>query len=129
MAKIRHIAYRAEDPEAMAKFFIDAFEMSIAGRRDPGVIDLTDGTLNLTVLPLGMPGAPDAKGIEHIGFSAADNEAAMRNVIAAGGKERNLIQLGEVFYERKFEGPEGIVVDVGHWAGTQPVGHRDTQTG
>lgn len=121
MAKIRHIAYRAKDPEAMAKFFMDAFEMRIAQRRDPGVIDLTDGTINLTVLPLGLGGAPDAHGIEHIGFSAADNDRAMRQVLSAGAKEKNTIQLGEVHYERKFEGPEGIVVDVGQWAGTAPV--------
>lgn len=121
MAKIRHIAYRAENPEAMAKFFIDAFEMRIAQRRDPGVIDLTDGTINLTVLPLGLGGAPDAHGIEHIGFTAQDNNSAMKSVLAAGAREKNTIQLGDVHYERKFEGPEGIVVDVGLWAGTAPV--------
>ena len=51
MAKIRHLAYRAEDPEGMAKFFIEGFGMTIAQRRGHGVIDLTDGTINLTVLP------------------------------------------------------------------------------
>ena len=121
MAKNRHIAYRAENPEAMAKFFIDAFEMRIARRRDPGVIDLTDGTINLTVLPLGLGGAPDAHGIEHIGFSATDNDVAMEKVLAAGAREKNTIQLGGANYERKFVGPEGIVVDVGLWAGTAPV--------
>jgi len=121
MAKIRHIAYRAEDPEAMAKFFIEAFEMRIAQRRERGVIDLTDGTLNLTVLPLGMPGAPHARGIEHIGFSALDNDAATQQVLAAGGKEKNLLKLGDAHYEQKFEGPEGIIVDVGLWAGAASV--------
>ncbi len=29
MAKIRHIAYRAEDVDAMAKFFVDAMGMTI----------------------------------------------------------------------------------------------------
>ena len=117
MAKIRHIAYRAADPEAMAKFFIDAFEMSVAQRRDRGAIDLTDGTINVTVLPLGMQGAPNAQGIEHIGFSAADDATTIERVLAAGAKERNMLPLGGAYYEKKFEGPEGIVVDVGHWAG------------
>ena len=124
MAKIRHIAYRAENPEAIAKFFVDAFEMTVAQRRERGAIDLTDGTLNITVLPLGQPNAPTFRGIEHIGFSAEDNDEAMRKVLAAGGKEKNTIQLGAAFYESKFEGPEGIVVDVGHWAGAAPVAEK-----
>ena len=52
---------------------------------------------------------------------SAKEKPAQGQVIAAGGREKNVIQLGEVHYERKFEGPEGIVVDVGLWAGTAPV--------
>src|SRR5690349_20366253 len=111
MAKIRHIAYRVDDAEAMAKFFIDAFEMTIAQRRGAGVIDLTDGTINVSLLPRNRPGAPDHEPvIEHIGFTAADNDAAMKKVLAAGAKEKNTLQLGDAHYECKFEGPEGIVV-------------------
>ena len=46
----------------------------------------------------------------------------VRKVIGAGGRERSMLPLGGSFYEKKFEGPEGIVVDVGHWAGAAPVG-------
>ena len=53
MAKIRHIAYRVEDAEAMAKFLMEAFDLSIAQRRGEGVIDLTDGTINVSLLPIG----------------------------------------------------------------------------
>ena len=69
-----------------------------------------------------MQGAPNARGIEHVGFSASDNDEAVRKVIGAGGRERSMLPLGGSFYEKKFEGPEGIVVDVGHWAGAAPVG-------
>jgi catechol 2,3-dioxygenase-like lactoylglutathione lyase family enzyme len=126
MAKIRHIAYRVQDAEAMAKFFIEAFEMKIAQRRGEGVIDLTDGTLNISLLPLGRVGHPTTQGIEHIGFTAPDNEAAKRKVIAAGGKEQRTLDLGNANYEVKFEGPEGIIVDIGEWAGTEPVEKQDT---
>jgi catechol 2,3-dioxygenase-like lactoylglutathione lyase family enzyme len=122
MAKIRHIAYRAEDLEAMAKFFVEAFDMSVVQRRPRGAIDLTDGTLNITLLPANGPGSTGIMGIEHIGFSAADDEAAKRKIIAAGGVERNTVNLGShVHFEVKYEGPEGIVVDLGHWAGTEAV--------
>src|SRR5437764_9320041 len=33
MAKLRHIAYRADDVEAMANFFVNSFDMTIAQRR------------------------------------------------------------------------------------------------
>jgi hypothetical protein len=26
-----------------------------------------------------------------------------------------------VYYEAKFKTPEGLIIDVGHWAGTSPV--------
>jgi hypothetical protein len=29
--------------------------------------------------------------------------------------------LGTAYYEDKFEGPEGIIVDIGHWVGAAPL--------
>lgn len=125
MAKIRHIAYRAEDVEAMAKFFVEAFEMSVVQHRGTGVVDLSDGTINITLLPMSLAAARGQEarpGIEHIGFTVADDEEARRRVAAAGGREMNTVHLGsEVHFEVKFQGPEGIVVDVGHWIGAAPI--------
>ena len=122
MAKIRHIAYRAEDPEAMAKFFVEGFDMSVVQRRPRGAIDLSDGTLNITLLPANGPGNTGIMGIEHIGFTATDDDAAKRQIVAAGGVEKNTVNLGShVHFEVKYDGPEGIVVDIGHWAGTASV--------
>jgi hypothetical protein len=121
MAKIRHIAYRAEDTDAMAKFFVEAFEMEIAQHRPNGAIDLTDGTLNITILPANGPGASGNIGIDHMGFTVADEVEATRMVEAAGGRESAAVNLGGAFYEKKFVGPEGIVVDVGHWVATAPI--------
>ena len=52
MAKIRHIAYRATDVDAMAKFFVDAMGMKMIQKRKNNAIDLSDGSVNITVLPL-----------------------------------------------------------------------------
>lgn len=124
MPKIRHIAYRAEDVETMASFFVNAFEMEVVERRPTGAIDVSDGTINITVLPL-MTGrahdAPVRPGIDHIGFSTLDEAGAKRLVQAAGGKEMQTLNLEGAHFEVKFQGPEGIVVDIGNWAGTAPV--------
>jgi catechol 2,3-dioxygenase-like lactoylglutathione lyase family enzyme len=127
MPKIRHIAYRAEDPEAMVKFFVEGCEMEVAERRSTGAIDLTDGTLNITILPMSRhaAGRPVVAGIEHMGFTAEDNDAAKERILAAGATELNTIDFDGAHFEVKFQGPEGIVVDLGHWIGAAPVGEPE----
>ena len=74
MAKIRHIAYRAADVDAMAKFFVDAMGMTIKQKRKNTAVDLTDGTTNITVLPLtaGRPGSePGHAGIGEVPVAAS----------------------------------------------------------
>jgi len=125
MAKIRHIAYRATDVDAMAKFFVDAMGMKMIQKRKNNAIDLSDGSVNITVLPL-RAGTPDGEatklpGIDHIGFTAENDQEAFRMLDAAGAKKAGAINLGTAYYEDKFVGPEGIVIDVGHWQGAAPV--------
>jgi len=124
VAKIRHIAYRVEDIEAMAEFFVKGFEMQIVERRSSGAVDLSDGVINVTLLPAGTPVSPGeaSHGIGHIGFTVEDEEAAKRRLVAAGAEEARTIRNDTAHYEVKFTGPEGIVVDIGHWAGTAPIG-------
>jgi hypothetical protein len=117
MGKLRHIAYRVDDPEALARFFVEALEMEIVQRRG-SAIDLSDGTINITVLP-SMDGH---HGIDHIGFTVTDEAASRDSLLAAGASEMTTLQLGSsANYEVKFRGPEGIVVDLGHWAGTASI--------
>jgi catechol 2,3-dioxygenase-like lactoylglutathione lyase family enzyme len=125
MAKIRHIAYRAADVEGMANFFVNSLEMKITQRRKNGAIDLSDGTINITVLPMlqaGPNGEAPRQGVDHIGFTVEDEEKAFRVLEDAGARKIATIQLGSAaHYEAKFQGPEGIVVDVGNWIGTEPI--------
>jgi catechol 2,3-dioxygenase-like lactoylglutathione lyase family enzyme len=122
MAKIRHIAYRAADVDAMARFFVDAMGMTMKQKRKNNAIDLTDGTVNITVLPLTGTGMPDRRpGIDHIGFTAENDQETFRMLEAAGAKKAGAVNLGTAYYEDKFMGPEGIIVDVGHWVGAAPI--------
>jgi catechol 2,3-dioxygenase-like lactoylglutathione lyase family enzyme len=125
MPKLRHIAYRADDVEGMAQFFVGGFEMEIVQRRTNGAIDLSDGSMNITILPAAMPrgdGLPPNRGIDHLGFTVEDEDVVRERVLAAGGREMATVDLGgAAHYEVKFEGPEGIVVDFGHWIGAAPI--------
>lgn len=130
MGKIRHIAYRVADVEGMANFFVSALGMTITERRHNRAVDLSDGTINITVLPMLQPGpngeAPH-QGIDHIGFAVEDEEKAFRILEDAGARKIATIELGSpAHYEAKFQGPEGIVVDIGNWVGTEPVGAKKT---
>lgn len=126
MGKIRHIAYRSADVEGMANFFVNALEMKVTQRRKNGAIDLSDGTVNITVLPLRGTGMPDrSPGLDHIGFTVENEAESNRLLESNGAKKIATIELGSAaHYEVKYKGPEGIVVDIGHWVGTAPIGDK-----
>ena len=90
MPKIRHIAYRANDVKAMANFFTSALSMTIVQRRKNGAIDLSDGTMNITLLPSAgrrTDGAPQKQGIDHIGFTVENEEETSQRLESAGAKK------------------------------------------
>ncbi len=128
MAKIRHIAIRSDDVEATAAFFQEVFGLQLVQRRDHGPIDLSDGDVNITLLPTTMRGRTMPAGFEHIGFSVEDNDATKERLLQAGAVELNPVALGGVYYESKYRLPEGLVVDVGHWCGTSPLPSKETTT-
>jgi catechol 2,3-dioxygenase-like lactoylglutathione lyase family enzyme len=123
MGKIRHIAIRCQDAEKTAQWLQDALELQFVQRRDSGAIDLSDGDVNITLLPLslGTGDRPARPGFDHIGLTVTDDAQAREKLLRAGAQELNPIGLGDVYYEAKFKSPEGLVIDVGHWAGTSPI--------
>lgn len=121
MAKIRHIAIRCADVEATARVFQQVFDLELVQRRDHGPIDLSDGDVNITLLPTTMRGEIRPAGFEHIGFSVEDADATRERLRAVGAAELNPVALGDAYYESKYRLPEGLVIDVGHWRGTSPL--------
>ncbi len=116
VAKIRHIALRAMDVEAIARFFVNVFGMTIAYRRKNGSIDLSDGTINLAILPLRLSG--QRPGFDHIGFAVEDEDKACQHLEAAGA--RNIGTTVDP-HQVKFRCPEGFEVEVGEWSGAAPI--------
>jgi catechol 2,3-dioxygenase-like lactoylglutathione lyase family enzyme len=116
VAKIRHIALRATDVEAIASFFVNVFGMTIAYRRKNGSIDLSDGTINLAILPLRLSG--QRPGFDHIGFAVEDEDEACQHLEAAGAHN-----IGTTVdpHQVKFRCPEGFEVEVGEWSGAAPI--------
>jgi catechol 2,3-dioxygenase-like lactoylglutathione lyase family enzyme len=88
MAEVRHISYRAEDVDAMAKFFVDAMGMTVVQKRKDNSIDLSDGSVNIAILPLAANRSRRA-GLDHIGFSAEDGQEQIRRMEAAGATEES----------------------------------------
>jgi catechol 2,3-dioxygenase-like lactoylglutathione lyase family enzyme len=116
LAKIRHIALRAMDVEATAGFFVNVFGMTIANRRKNGSVDLSDGTINLAILPLNLTG--QRPGFDHIGFAVEDEDKACQSLVGTGA--RNIGTTVDP-HQVKFRCPEGFEVEVGEWSGAAPL--------
>ena len=70
MARIKHIAMITLDPDRMARFYTEVMGLEILHRGDNGAVFLTDGYLNLALLPNRAEGKPN--GINHFGFEVED---------------------------------------------------------
>jgi len=130
MAKLRHIAIAAEDPDAMADFYVKAFDFKIVRSNDGPLAyghHLTDGTIDLAILrfktdQLGK--GLDYAGLHHFGILVEDVETAAKKLEGLGGKHY-MDQDGDRIggFEVKFYGPEGVLFDVAEhpWTGTEPL--------
>ena len=124
-SRLRHVALSVTDPEAVQKFFEDAFGMTKAGNAGAGVY-MTDGTLNIALLgrkgkPLGYEGTEPFYGIDHVGIWVDDITEARERVEAAGAKYvlGNESNDPNTFYEIKYRDPLGHLFDLtaGGWKG------------
>jgi catechol 2,3-dioxygenase-like lactoylglutathione lyase family enzyme len=130
MAKLRHIAIAAKDPDAMAEFYVKAFDFKIVRSNDGPLAyghHLSDGTIDLAILrfktdQLGK--GLDYAGLHHFGILVEDVDEAAKRLEGLGGKhymDQDGNRIGG--FEVKFYGPEGVLFDVAEhpWTGTEPL--------
>lgn len=72
MPKIRHLAIISMNPEKLAKFYCEVFEMKEVHRSPNGNVHLTDGYLRVAILRNKADGK--ANGLNHFGFEVESNE-------------------------------------------------------
>lgn len=88
MLNLRHLALRARDIDRSRQFYEQGLGLRFLGfRPSGGAIDLTDSTVNLTLLPYdGAERVPLAEGTEfiHFGFLVDDVAATYRRLVVLG---------------------------------------------
>ena len=124
MAKIKHIAITCENPEAVAQFYKEGFDLLEVARNERQ-IQLSDGDINLTILKWKTnddadvgPNGENYSGIHHIGFqvdSLADTGSRLQELDGQEIVRRELAGEGEIRRpraEEKWSGPNGQVLDI-----------------
>jgi catechol 2,3-dioxygenase-like lactoylglutathione lyase family enzyme len=124
MAKLRHIAMAVPDLEAAAAFYEKTFELERV-KQTKLRIYLSDGTMNLTLLPSDDL-AGDARegfvGLHHLGFVVEDTEATEGRLAENGGC---IVETPSSYQalnaERKYWDPNGVMVDISktYWVGSK----------
>ena len=135
MPRIKHIALTTSNPEKVAAFYKDAFDMKEVRRSPNGAVFLTDGYINLAILnhktekdaDVGAHG-PNFNGIHHFGFEVENLDEACEKLQAAQGTALNQRDNLDTMmapgshrnFEMKWAGPDGVVLDISHtgWDGT-----------
>ena len=122
MAFLRHIALRTKDMEASRRFY-ETIGFEFVGYRGSGGLDLSDGTLNMTILQYnGEERPPFEEGTEFIHFGIiVEDLASIYNTLRDGGFELLMdnVKKGDEISadkspERSFKvaDPDGNVVDI-----------------
>ena len=122
MAFLRHIALRTKDMETSRRFY-ETIGFEFVGYPGRGGLDLSDGTLNMTILQYnGTERPPFEEGTEFIHFGIiVEDLASIYNMLRDGGYELIMdnVKKGDEIDdnkppERSFKvaDPDGNVVDI-----------------
>ncbi len=113
MPKIRHLAVICMNPEKLAKFYAEVFDMKVVGYSGPENrrnVFLSDGYMNLALLSQKAEGKPP--GLNHFGFhieDAADIERRMSKWDVVGPTKR---PADRTYAETRGTDPEGNNFDL-----------------
>ena len=110
MPKIRHLAVICMNPEKLAKFYCDVFEMEVVGRNKSGGVFLSDGYMNLALLKQQAVGK--SPGLNHFGFHVEDADEIARRMSGwdVVGPEKR--PADRTYAEQRGTDPEGNNFDI-----------------
>ena len=104
MPKIRHLAVICMDPEKLAKFYCDVFEMKIVGRSEKrNNVFLTDGYMNLALLSQKAEGKQN--GLNHFGFHVEDADLITERL-----KQWDVVRVAKDTMRNFEAGSEGVEI-------------------
>jgi catechol 2,3-dioxygenase-like lactoylglutathione lyase family enzyme len=113
MPKIRHLAIVCMDPENLAKFYCEVFEMkevTRSTRNGHTNVFLTDGYMNVALLSQKAEGKTN--GLNHFGFHVEDADVIadrLKNWGVVGPTDR---PADRVYAEQRATDPEGNNYDI-----------------
>jgi len=110
MAKIKHIAIITMDPEKLADFYTKVFDMEILGKSKRGAIYITDGYINVALLPNRAEGKPN--GLNHFGFKIDNQEEIAKRMKKLGFSAPGKRPRNRPYAETRGCDPEGNNFDL-----------------
>jgi predicted enzyme related to lactoylglutathione lyase len=111
--KIRHLAIITLDPERLAKFYEQTFEMTRLPAKGAGgskAIFMTDGYITLALLENKAEGKPP--GLNHFGWQVADQDEIARRMAKSGLKAPAKRPADRPYAETRGTDPDGNNFDL-----------------
>jgi catechol 2,3-dioxygenase-like lactoylglutathione lyase family enzyme len=125
MPKIRHLAIVCMDPEKLAKFYCEVFDMKVVQRNGRQNVFISDGYITVALLSQKAEGKPC--GLNHFGFHVEDSDVIagrMKNWKVVGPEQR---PADRAYAELRATDPEGNNFDLaeGGFERGAPGGSRE----
>ncbi len=108
--EIRHMAIIAMNPDKLAEFYIDVFDLKLLHKSPGGGVFLTDGYMNIALLPNKAEGK--SNGLNHFGFKIDDHEKVRAKLAKWSGKGPNPRPEDRPYAEMRATDPEGNTFDL-----------------
>jgi catechol 2,3-dioxygenase-like lactoylglutathione lyase family enzyme len=104
------LAIIAMNPEELARFYCEVFEMEIIDRSPTGGVFLSDGYFNVALLPNRAEGK--ANGLNHFGFEVEDAEAIAERLKSWKVRGPAKRPDNRYYAEQRATDPEGNMFDL-----------------
>jgi catechol-2,3-dioxygenase len=110
MPKLRHLSIVAMDPEEMARFYCDVFDMKIIDRTPTGAVSLSDGYFNVTFLLQRVEGK--VTGLNHFGFEVESRDEIAERLKKWRVRGPTARPDDRIYSEARATDPEGNMYDL-----------------